>query len=110
MSFDKKQEADPALQAQLRQAQEEHDEKKAQLKQMENQAKMAEALAPALQALASAQQEQQLGGQNPYNLAGSQMPNPVAAGSCVSLNTAGMGSAAQARPIVVIGSGGLNKV
>ena len=59
MSFDKDKGPDPALQAQLRQAQEDHDEKKAQMKQMEENNKMAEALAPALQALALGRKEPQ---------------------------------------------------
>ncbi|MFO0725665.1 MAG: hypothetical protein U1E65_17910 [Myxococcota bacterium] len=117
MSFDKDKGPDPALQAQLRQAQEDHDEKKAQMKQMEENNKMAEALAPALQALASAQQEQQmgqLGGQNPYGLASAQMPGQVAAGSAVSLNT-NAGSAAMAKPAITStatlgGAAGLTKV
>lgn len=119
MSFDKKKEADPMLQEQLRMAQEEHEQKKAQLKQMEQQGQMAEALAPALQALAQAQQEQQmgqLGGQNPYALASAQMPGQVPSGATVALNT-NVGSAAQAstasvgRPTALAGVGaGVGKV
>jgi len=114
MSFDKKQEPDPALQAQLAQLQEERDEKKAKMKEVEANAKMAEALAPALQALAQATQEQQLGGQiggqNPYALASGQLPCQVPAGSHVALNSS-MGSAVSARPVIaVVGGGGYNKV
>lgn len=122
MSFDKKKEADPMLQEQLRMAQEEHDQKKAQMKQMEQQGQMAEALAPALQALAQAQQEQQLGqiggqlgGQNPYALASTQMPGQVPSGTNVSLNT-NVGSAAlnntTARPTALasVGGAGVGKV